>query len=403
MDTEVGEGPYARASYIAQLQKTRTMVLTDLDGTLTSKGVNPSDVELADRAEVRRLLEQQGVVAGAVTARTCGLTLSHKAFVGSKELCAVEPPPHWHFDPHTKKYSHVDLAEVPHFKHCLDWDLTASFCSRIIVRNGSGYRVDKDFEVSLRYDYASDTVNPEPWRQAVTMFLGLNCSHLLAEHLSVLESRSNYDQGKANVAPLEFRFQFDFFGPEGLAAMQALKGIIKQKAEAGDQLARRIAMVDESRIEVLPTESRYTLYLVPRDGTKEKLVHRMYSQSLNAAGLSSTECRLYYAGDTLTDLKTGLYAGGKSVLHFLLPCGSRLAPYIIERRSHYGLEDLSRLWSAPRRGAYKQRLMPTNQKGVYYFDTSIPGFGANVIVIGDERYAGATPPGSVAEFLQEFL
>lgn len=396
-----GEGPYARASYIPKLQKTKVMALHDLDGTLTDGEGLPSGRELSDRAAVRQLLEERGVVAGAVTARTCGLTLSSKKYRASTELSVLEPPPHWGVDKKTSKHVYVPLEEVDYLRHCLDWDLTAGFGSRIIVKNGARYKVDRDYENLLQYDYAMGKINPDPWRHAMLAFL-FEALPNAGQFMSKLDNRFNYDRGVSNVAPLDFRFQFQFEGQEGLERMKEIKATIDSARVAGNPLAVRIAMVDESRVHRTdPEQNRYTLYLIPWGARKEKMIHRLFSQSAKAAGMETRNLRLLYAGDTMTDLRSGLWAGGDAELTFLLASGSRLAPYLLEKADTYGNEDLSFLWARGKRTDH--RLVATSEKGVYQFVHKIRGKRRNTVVIGDERYSGTTAPGSVTEFLKEFL
>jgi hypothetical protein len=132
------------------------------------------------------------------------------------------------------------------------------------------------------------------------------------------------------------------------------------------------------------------------------MLNRILSQTGRAAKREVKDIRLFFAGDTLTDLRAGLYAGGFAPTTFLLATGSRLAPFILNRRARYGHENLSFLWSGRH-----QKLQPAGKKGVYRFVPhkmirKLRGEVSNLVVIGDERYPGMTPPGSVAEFLGEF-
>jgi hypothetical protein len=397
------EGPYVKASYIPKLQQTGVMALTDLDGTMTMGDANPSSKELSDRASVRELLERKGVVTGAVTARTCALTLSSGAYSASPSLRKVELPPKWGIDPETKKRVYIPLEDIPFFDSCKDFDITASFGGFIIVRNGHGYEVDTDYENLLRFDHAKGRIKPEPWRLAMLSLLYERLGEF-QPFMSKLESRLNYDLGLTDSAPLDFRFQFDFEGSSGLEAMIKLKTIIADMATAGHSVAVRIKMVDESKPNLLnPEKSRYTLYLIPWGARKETMIKRLFEESVKAAKRSVKSTRLLYTDDTLTGLRAGLWVGGEAPTNFLLPVGSRLAPYLIEKKDKFGDEDLSFLWEKPIVGREKHRLLPTNERGVYRFEHKVRGQRFNTIVIGDERYADCTAPGSVGAFFEEFL
>lgn len=393
------QAPYLGAAYIPKLQRTGIIAFTDIDGTLTSGEANPSDRELADRRDVRALIAKKGIVAGAVTARTCTLTLSSASYEASAEIRELEPPPHWGVDAVTKKRVFVPLETLPFFEGCLDMDFTAAFGGHIIVRNGAGYKVDHEYRALLRYDHARGKANADPWRHSMLAFLVEKCPWVCA-HFSKLESRINYDRGVTDVAPLDYRYQLEFEGMEGLAAMRRLQELLATELVEGHPIAQRIFTVDESRVvENDPEKSRYVLYLVPWGARKEKMIHQVFTRSVAAAQMRPVDVRLYYAGDTLTDLRAGLYAGGGAQFTFLLPTGSRLAPYLIEQRMSYGSEDLSFLWGSQKR----RRLRKTEERGVYHYTYRNPRPQRNVIVIGDERYPGVTAPGSVAAFLDEFL
>ena len=407
---------YEHASYLSKLKATGTIVLTDLDGTMTTGVENPSDLELEDRLKVRRLLDCRGVVAGAVTARTVSLTLSSREYQESETLHTVEFAPRWGVDKTTGKRISIPLEEVPFFNWCLDWDLTASFGSVIAIKNDNGYMVDMPYYQLLKYDYDRSTnskgvIDREPWRHAMSEFTKYELADFV-QYESRLERAVNYRGGLTDSAPLHFRFQYNFVGSEGLKVMMRLKEVIdtaRQNSNADRyDVALRIKTVDESKPDLNdPEKSRYTLYLIPWGARKEKMINHLFSQSVAAAGLEAKETRLFYAGDTLTDLRAGLYAGGEAKLTFLLATGSRLAPYILGKKAKFGDEDLSFLWSnlnheeGPHE--FESRLVATNEKGVYKFVHKVRGTNANTVIIGDERYPKMTPPGSVHAFLQEYL
>lgn len=398
--------PYATCLALPKLKETRTMVLTDQDGTNT---VNSSDVyserEIDDRRRAEEIQEKKGVVTGSVSARTLGLMLSEKMRVASVQTHSYnEPPPRWGKDA-LGRHVYVDPAAVPFFKHSLDRDISAGFGSGIIMRNGTGYMVDWEYDDYLNYDYIAGEVkagSPQRWRDAVLAAL-VQVYPEFKEHLSPIEYRSNYEKGITNVAPLRYRVQFSFEGVHGLVRMQKLMQILEEARVAGNRLLQRVMTVDESHPNRAdPEKSRYTLYLIPWGAQKERMINWLVGRSAKAAGLNTRDLRLFYAGDTLTDLRAGLYAGGDSGVTFLLATGSRVAPYILERLPHFGSESLDFLWSSDKRP--QDRLRSTGEKGIYTFNLSAQYYKKpNRIIIGDERYPGMTPPGSVAAFLGEFL
>jgi hypothetical protein len=402
---------YLKAAYLSKLQKTGVMFMTDIDGTMTSGKKDQTkeqfQKELDDRKSVRSFLDEKGVVLGAVTARTCSLTLSSDAFDASPTLKTAEYPTRWGIDPATQKRTRIPLEEVDYFVGCLNFDFTGSFGGPTIVKNGSGYLLDQTYYDNLTYDYikkvpGGDVVR-EPWRHVVNEFL-YDYLGAFKENMSKLERLTNYDNGLTDSAPLAFRYQFDFYGRKGFEAIQEMRNIIEEQRAGGNTLAIRINVVDESKPHPTdPEKSRYTLYLIPWNAAKENMVNRIFSQSVAAAECSVQDTKLFYAGDTMTDLRSGLYAGGDAKMTFLLATGSLLAPYIIERKERFGVEDLSWLWAKPVKGRHKHRLISTSEKGVYKYVVGIRGERVNTIVIGDERYGSATAPGSLRLFAEEFV
>lgn len=399
----IHQDPYADATFVSKLRKSGVIIASDFDGTQTSGAEVPSASEFADRARGLAIAHQMGAVTLAVTARTLGLTMSQRLYDSSVAKGFEELPPHWHKNPVTGKYEYIDLAEVLFFADNLDWDISAGFGSGIAVKNGDAYLVDTVYETLLRNDWSKAQPDPEPvpWRLAALMFISAYCPDV-RRFMSHNEFVDHYHKGDANVAPLNYRIQFNFGGSHGYGKMLELKSIVEQKRHEGDPLALRLQMVDESKLHEDPEKCMYVLYWVPWQGRKENMINRVLVQAAQAAGRNVESVRLFYAGDTLTDLYAGLW-GGDTQTTFLLATGSRLAPYLIERRGSYGAEDLSRLWANPQKGRKDHRLMPTGEKGVYKFVHKIRGGRVNTVVIGDEKYPECTPPGSVAQFLDEFL
>lgn len=399
------KSPYEGGAFIPKLQKTKTVVLSDQDGTNT---VNSFEVhsaqELEDRKSAEGVQEEKGVMTGSVSARTLGLMLSERMRKASLVHGYSEPEPRWAKEA-SGRYVYIDPANVPFFNHSLDRDVSAGFGSGIIVRDGVGYKVDWEYDDFLNYDYIAGEIakgSPEPWRTALLTAL-VNIGSAFQQHMSPMEFRSNYEKGITNVAPLRYRVQFDFKGTEGLERMRELQHAIQEEAVGGNRLMQRVATVDESHPNrTNPELSRYTLYLIPWGAQKERMINWMVGRCAKAAGMETKDLRIFYAGDTLTDLRAGLYGGGDAETTFLLATGSRVAPYILERQAMFGNESLDFLWSSIRRSA--DRLRPTGEKGIYTFSLSANYFKKpNRIIIGDERYPGMTPPGSVHAFLKEFL
>ena len=437
--------PFEHAGPMLELfRKNRTFVVSDYDKTQTTKDETPGPQELSDRAAFMDLVEETGAVLACITARTPALAMSKKSYQASVAHGYNEPPPRWHKV--DGKYVEVDPAEEPFFKHNYDWPIIGSFGRGILVKNGHGYRADRGYEQLLNSQVlnSDNTVRPlaaqnrpdgllsvedSPWRLAAMAFVGTSLA-FARDCLASIERLANYREYKSNVAPLPYRVQFNFEGPEGFRTMLKVKQKIREEKHNNNPFALRVFTVDESRINHNnPDASSYVLYLVPWHGRKENMFNRMLSQLVEASellllqesGLSLQggertvedvvrrayeSIKLFYAGDSPTDLKIGLIGGGRVKTHFILPTGSDLAPSLMGRRNRYGVVNLQFLWDDPARKRLNPRLESTGRTGEYYFVHKIQkmlGHTPNLVVIGDERYPGTTPPGSVALFMDEFL
>lgn len=414
--------PYQSASFLEKFIETGTIFLTDLDDTHATRG--SSDQELDDRAAVRSFLDERGWVSGAVTARTPGLVMSSDVFEASRANGYQELQPHCGVDA-SGKHIYVPPEGLRRFAHSQNWDFIGSLGWGVYPRNGHGYLVDEEFDNILNYDHAGyrpAAVGPGgafqldqhvPWRQAALALLTEHAPKAGEPHwpqesvkhywgLSPLESVENYWNGKTDVAPLPYRIQMSFKGVEGLERLRKLKEILEVRRFAGDRIAARMALVDESKPDEDPRKSTYTVYLLPWRARKEAMIQWFTMKSLEAARQRVPDFSIknfLYAGDTPTDLRAGLYARSDGPMKFLLATGSRLADYIVNKRMYYGEEPLDFLWESSRRP--KSRLAKTGKKGVY--DFKVPGRPwTNTLVIGTERYRAMTPPGSVRAFLEEF-
>jgi len=432
--------PFVHAQNILEQFRTyRKFVVSDYDKTQTTGNLEPGEEELRDRADVVRQVNDANAVLACITARTPALAMSRAAYQASVLQGYTEPPPRWRKD-NAGRYVEVDPAEERFFRHNYDWPIIGSFGRGILVKNGSGYRVDKGYEQLLDADILNpdnsvrtqkpepydvwapveESETPSPWRMAMMTFV-LDKLQFAFENLASIELYKNYHEGKTNVSPLPYRVQFNFSGPEGYRKMVQVKKTLEEEKNKNNLFALRLYTVDESRIHPTdPDASQYVLYLVPWFGRKENMFNRMLSQMVEASGILPQEVRpgeelvanvyesikLFYMGDSPTDLKIGLIGGGRVKTHFLLPTNSDLAESLIGRRNEYGVVNLSFLWEDPLRKRQNPRLVPTGRAGEYHFVHKVQkmlGHTPNLVVIGNERYPNRTAPGSGAEFLSEYL
>jgi len=416
--------PFEHAPFLGQLKEHKTAVIVDYDRTLTTGNRNPNQQELSDQEDIWRITRQANAVDGCISARTPGMMMDTERYMASAANGYGELLPRLHKDPATDRYQYRDPATIPFYKNAVNRKIIGSFGWGILVEDGKGYRVDKTYEQMLSLDVplkqkvngsnvqgfvdlsappVSELEVPSTWRLAAMTFIVEHCLRFRG-HLAPIESIERYHEMKTDVAPPPYRTQFDFVGRAGHAKLLELKKIIRRQKELINLFALRLHTIDESRInEEDPEQSRYTLYMVPWYGRKENMFNWMLKQCTSAARLAPSDMNLFYAGDSLTDLKVGLWGGGDARVQFVLPAGSVLAPYLVGRRKKYGVVDLSFLWANPIIKRLEPRLMPTGRSGEYRFVLRARGGRQNTLVIADERYPNLTPPGSVAAFLEEYL
>lgn len=398
---------YISSPWLKKLQSSRIIVGLDQDDSFALPSLGspeePSDVQLAARARTRHLLRKKGVVEMAQSMRSWELMISSKVYEQSAAIADVRPPPRRvavRTSGGETKFVFHPLEEIHKFDDCLNWDALLVPGNGIALRNGRGYVIDKEYDHELRFSWG-DGSDPRAWRDVVMEFVE-KLDPMAIIFFSTLELEANYREGNVDVLTLPYRIQMDFQGEEGFVRKEDFKSRLKAAFESEDPLlriiARRIKTIDESN----PAKYRYTLYLVPWKGRKESLLNRFVRQSCKAAGLPTSELKLLLVGDTLTDLRAGLYGGTNADVSFLLPENSRLTPYVRE-----WLSGEPALWALEFAGEPLKRLMsrlrPTNRKGRYTFEVATRGKHPNTFVFGAEAYPGKEGAVAVEEFLQDEL
>jgi hypothetical protein len=430
---------YRQASWAPLLRASGDVVMTDLDKTMTTGAPEPTGQELADRREARQCMTRMKAVTAGVSARTLGLMMSSKELRAAQQKGYTTPEPRWGVDPVTGQRIFVPIEKDPFFDDCCDFHMHGSLGDDIAVLQDDGYAVDREYSELVQFGYKQwreqkaqwlerralvfhpcESSNQRqldqrqyeallkgqetralPWRVAA-LTLMYEVLHDIKENMVEIEFKENYDQGKANVFPLKARIQLHFAGRAGHERMLKLLEGISERADEGDPLASRLVAVDESKVFADQESNLYVVYLMPRWAQKVFMAKRMFRGAAIASGRPPESLRFFYADDALTGLPICLKGPGKNVPSAsLLPTGSPLAPFLIERRPCYGTQSLEHLWKTGAREDIKLRPVK-GERGVY--KVHLPGRRnlPNVFVIGDERYGGMTPPGSVAAFLHEF-
>lgn len=321
----IPDAPHAYLkSVMLQKARTRRAVIFDKDGTIQS-GRNPSESELTARKSLMQKYSEY--VCGVSTAQTPELGMSSATYEKSFELGFGRKPARFLLEDGTRT---SELEHVRELSYLQDVDVLNSFgVGLYLLQQDGGYLADSAF---------SNALGGAAWRRytmAELERMDPSCSFM--GNLARIEKDGEYDAGSVDVEQLPFRLQFDYSEREleqrerfHLSIMLAqLKGAL-----------RNVALVDESNIK----KGRYTTYLVPKRGRKERALGRLFGQIEVHAGISLREFKVVIAGDTLTDLQSGLFGLlGAQDLVFILAAGSRLSGPLYTGKLTYA--GMSLLWS----------------------------------------------------------
>ncbi len=394
------EKGYESAAWLQKLRTTKTIVGLDMDDTIATDRDDPSDEQLEFRRLIRELLRSKGVVEVAQSMRTWELMLSSKAYNASPQIQQVRKVPKYAVvgTPQGLRQQYGTIEGFRRFDYCLDWDAILVPGNGIALRVGNEYIVDWEWDHILNHGYGLGTFSPRPWRKSVRDFItGLYPK--IEMFFAPMESEDNYHQGYCDVLTLQYRIQLDFLGADGFDQKEEFKRLLAAARDTS-QIARRIKTIDESN----PAKDKYTLYLVPWRGRKESLLNRYIKKASEASGSPTEQLTLVLAGDTLTDLRAGLYGGGDAHVSFFLPCNSRLTPYLAELLT---AKKPPALWAQSFAGESLTRLckylIPTNKKGEYLFTVPTRHKRPNRFIFGLEAHPGKVGAEGVLAFLEDEL
>ncbi len=359
---------YEQSELVKNLKKSGKLFAFDIDGTL-------SVGSLEARENVKKYARERGGLLFA-SARSPELMISSGVLKNSHEFGFTRPEPHSHFEKNS--FTFAPLETIHEFKDLLDPDAISSFGVGIYLKQNSHFVEDRTFTEPSSHD---------SWSRDKVMIL---LRHLdegdILEYLPVLEHEGMYNQGKVDIIPLPFRIQINF--PSLELKLNAMKKIEEARTSSDPEIlriAQHIIFVDESnpdRIVDGKLEPRYILYLMPEWATKDKALDHIV-RKIEESGTQVTE--VFYAGDTLTDVRAGVYGGHNTPGTFILVGGSRLSNYIIDPKlDTFAGESL--VW-------LKQALEKTDKKGVYNF--ALEHGIKRRIVIGDEAYPGTIGSDSI--------
>lgn len=221
-----------------------------------------------------------------------------------------------------------NLEAVDDLKNLNDFDFINSFgVGLYLMQKEGGYVGDSAYAIAL---------GGQAWRRRIMGDLyRLVYKHVdFRNNLARIEREGMYEAGEVDVESLPFRLQFDFTADEAEKRDRFHQAILT--AQFTGKGFRHIEIVDESNLK----KGRYTTYLVPKLGLKERALGRLFKQVEVYSGISLSMYEIIcMGGDQLTDLQTAMYGlPGALNVHFVLAAGSPLAEPLFEgKNEHAGI------------------------------------------------------------------
>jgi hypothetical protein len=364
----------------------------DIDSTLTG------DAAGVDR--VRDQLQSMGYVCAFVTSRTEEMVMSARALRASRkrgELCRPEP--------HLGRRGELRFYQTPERvapRGILDGEIIAgSSGSRIYVRQGSGYRLDRGFGLvedeeggsrsaptraaSTRAAPTRLMLAPEAWREeALGLIAELNGADPLAEPAGI-EWAESYESGSADVFPPDYRIQLHFSSET--AKKRFVHSLSCRRRGPWGEFARSLRLLDDSH----PAQEHYKAFLLPRWASKARAVTRIVD-SLRAHLPAGRPVDLLFAGDSYPDLEMGLLGAPGCTGTLLLVGGSRLVRDLLSPESSaFAGEPLT---------AIKRRLRATDRSGVYRFRVPRHPHAERRVIVADIAFPGCGAVRSIERYLE---
>ncbi len=378
---------YHGSPLVEAVRRTGCLVLCDLDGTMTIDATTlvPRAAEMRVRREVRGMLEELGGLM-FVTMRSSELVWSEEIRRNSLEVGYDRPSARWKKE--GGRYVYEDLDVSPYFSSCQDpQGLLAIGDGITIFKDGLAWK-DLEYERLLNRDIPR-------WHTQVYLFLlsyvNADTHGDLDRSLSVLEDSLHWLHGKSNVAPLPYRIQMDFVGADGLERKKKIVESIHARRQDPNpeirKIARALELVDESK----PKEDKYTLYVLPRWGTKLRTAHYVLKRIGRALGRPWQGIQLYTFGDTMADyhmLTRGAFA---NEANGLLVGGSRLAPTLLTPKPHLQFAGVPLRWGTR---VESNPAWPGDHK--FHMPLASP----RRVTLGDVAFRGTRGPETILQYLQ---
>lgn len=349
----------------------------DIDSTLTG------DRALANA--VRARLEELGYVVMFDTSRTEEMLMTVATYQATRRRgLFFRPPPHLGECNGARTYVPPEEAEAT---GVLDGDLiAASTGTRILVRQRDGTYLPDRAYAALAGQLAPD------WRASALRLLTDLFAHSCPGALASIESAENYEAGRSDVFPPDYRIQINLQTVE--EKINFLRGIEQARRAASRDhgpftgILRNLRVTDDSR----PETGGYKLFLTPRKLSKARAIEHVVDRLCRLLEIDRAQLHILFAGDSFPDLGMGLFGGLGTRATFLLAGGSRLVESLSDER----IVD----FVGEPVGAIRRRLRPTGVCGRYRFRAPLRLGGSRELIIGDQIYPGTQAVETVYRYIQ---
>ncbi|MBI3341874.1 hypothetical protein HY024_02015 [Candidatus Curtissbacteria bacterium] len=428
--------PYEASSLVRKLNAQKEagisspiVLFVDLDGTFEDPNPNGSP-NIPER--IRQACDLLNIPVVAVTSRSEEMTFSAEDYEKTKASGQIKRPKarlKQIVGPDGKKRFEVaSPEEIPAFRGQYSFDAVAAQTGAVIYtrqQDTGAYVKDKEYEAGSKFDETQ-------WREKVLpVVTDLITDHETGERLSTLlpiEDAANYENGSADVFPLEWRIQLDFkadgddgttlttgatdsgtdnkiidpaiyasvgldpekltpqtlTAEEAIAKKQEFKNRIKKLRDSGVRIFP-FGLIDDSN----PEKGRATVYVVRKHASKQKALKRI----LDHIGMSKFDISSIYCGDSFTDLLS-LEAFYKNPRAAVLLVGDSRLTKTIEDALSGKLPDPR--WAGQSIRSLIRRLRDTDDLGVRTLGEDGPK-----LITGGVRYDGSQKSETIAAYLLE--
>lgn len=317
METKIN--PYKDSLLVQRLRCCSRVSVLDLDNTWTGSE--------ASQIQMHEIAHGNGAVVYN-TARETGMVMSSEALQASRKYGYTRAAPHLVIDPETGRYVYAKPERVRRLAGLLDPSAIVGFGGGVLLRQPDrGYAYDDEF---------SGLLGRKDFRKIVRRrFEEIDFNGDLLGVLSELEDDTAFGEGRTDVQPLDWRFQFN---PRDDQHKVDLKlRIASHFLEMGER--GLIDFRDESK------PGKPCFYVIPSSGTKEASADHLLRRALAEAGVRPEDVSLTIADDALTGLCMLKDVLPEAPAIFVLPGGAPVARHLMASSSLYGTsfagEDIS--------------------------------------------------------------